>query len=358
VDVVRRWSDPGVTRHVVRDAEFSGYLFEPPEFGPVDSNRAPGVAIVPETPDHGPAEPLAALLASRGYVAMIVGSADERTLPDGRVPRDGVAPTPLESIAAGIRHLDGHPGVASGRLGVACASLGAVGALAALSRFDDLGVRAVVAISPSSVVWRAPGAGARRSSTESPWTLDGAPLPSLSPRDARVLVETAKGRLTALVARSRPGTVRLRTAYEVVGRDARAVERGAIPVERIDAPILFVTGDDDQLWPSSEMAAALIRRRAEAGRAADVHLRYPDAGHLIRPPCVPTTVTWIRGLRCGGTPEGCAAANADSWPRILRFLRERLEVDWSGGLEGLDEFGGRVGEAQKNGNRANSGADE
>jgi hypothetical protein len=58
----------------------------------------------------------------------------------------------------------------------------------------------------------------------------------------------------------------------------------------------------------------------------DQHLAYPDAGHLIGPPYVPTTVRDIKHnvtggyFALGGTPKGSAFARADHWPKVLAFL--------------------------------------
>ena len=39
-----------------------------------------------------------------------------------------------------------------------------------------------------------------------------------------------------------------------------AVERAAIPVERTNGPILLVSGQDDQMWPSAQMGQLVIER--------------------------------------------------------------------------------------------------
>lgn len=59
-----------------------------------------------------------------------------------------------------------------------------------------------------------------------------------------------------------------------------------------------------------------------------VHLSYPDAGHSISFPYEPTTIRRPihpyskRPYTAGGTAEGDAKANADSWPKIIAFLRQ------------------------------------
>jgi dienelactone hydrolase len=142
---VRRWSGPGVTRSEIRGDGFVGFLFEPAGDGP-----HPAVALLPGTTGAPPMEPTAALLASRGYAAMVVGYMGLEGLPKT------LCEMPLEAIAAGIRRLSAHPSVSGERVGVLCASVGTEGALAALAEIEGLGTRAVVAIAPSSVIWQAP----------------------------------------------------------------------------------------------------------------------------------------------------------------------------------------------------------
>jgi pimeloyl-ACP methyl ester carboxylesterase len=65
----------------------------------------------------------------------------------------------------------------------------------------------------------------------------------------------------------------------------------ALDAGRIEAPVLFVNGSDDQMWPAAEMAAELMRRRAQARRSSDQHVNLAEGGHIVRPPFMPTTVT-------------------------------------------------------------------
>jgi dienelactone hydrolase len=97
----------------------------------------------------------------------------------------------------------------------------------------------------------------------------------------------------------------------------------AIPVEKITAPILLISGTDDQLWPSDRYADLIeARRKVAKVPFADQNLKYQGAGHLIVPPYVPTNVNQAMGFYVGGNPQAYAAADADSWPRVLRFLSQ------------------------------------
>lgn len=311
---VRRWSGPGVARSEIQGDGCVGFLYQPVGDGP-----HPAVALIPGTTGTQPMEPTAALLASRGYAAMVVGYMGLEGLPET------LCEMPLETLAAGIRRLSVHPSVDGEHVGVLCASVGAEGTLAALSEIEGLGVRAIVAIAPSSVIWQAIAEG--RPPKKSSWTLGGEPLPWVPMHGERLIPELIKNALLKGLSRHpRPSALHLRSAYSAGLRDRAAVEKAEIRVERIEGPILFVSGNDDQMWPAAEMAAALMRRRAQARRSGDRHLSFVEAGHIIRPPFMPTTVTWTEGMYSGGTPEGSAKASVEAWAHILRFLGEHLRV--------------------------------
>ena len=61
------------------------------------------------------------------------------------------------------------------------------------------------------------------------------------------------------------------------------------------------------------------------------HLCYDGAGHLVvTPPYLPATVNHARhpvaklDFAFGGSPAAEAYARADSWPRVVTFLRRAL----------------------------------
>jgi BAAT / Acyl-CoA thioester hydrolase C terminal/Acyl-CoA thioester hydrolase/BAAT N-terminal region len=115
-------------------------------------------------------------------------------------------------------------------------------------------------------------------------------------------------------------------------RDARAVERSTIPVERTRGPIQLVSGTDDQMWGSAVLADIAVRRLQTRGHASPFrHLRYEGAGHLISVPYGPTTVRFIsltvQGvndllLSQAGTPRADAEAGIDAWRDLLQFLED------------------------------------
>jgi dienelactone hydrolase len=158
-------------------------------------------------------------------------------------------------------------------------------------------------------------------SPEPAWTHRGEPLPQMpdvTTPEQQAAVEAADPMVVAPL-------------YRVNLDDPAAPPEAVIPVERMRGPVLLISGEDDAMWPSSRMGEQVDARMAAHGRSSDVtHLRYRDAGHLIGNPYLPTTVSDRRhpvlGIRFayGGTPAGSARANADSWPRVLDFLRDAL----------------------------------
>ena len=95
-----------------------------------------------------------------------------------------------------------------------------------------------------------------------------------------------------------------------------------IPVENIHGPVLLISGKADQIWPSSLMATRIMERLQRHGHPySDEHLSYDKAGHWIPYEYLPMAGERHKmKLMIGGTPEGTALAQADSWPKILEFL--------------------------------------
>ena len=68
----------------------------------------------------------------------------------------------------------------------------------------------------------------------------------------------------------------MRAAFETLMRDTAAMQRAAIRVERINGPVQFVSAAKDEMWPSREMADAMMRRLQAHG------FRHP-AEHVVVP---------------------------------------------------------------------------
>lgn len=176
-------------------------------------------------------ESTAALLASRGYAALVLAYFGLEGLPQELIE------IPLEPFARVLDWLAAQDAVDAARLALFGASKGAEAALLVASRRAD--VRAVIAHAPSDVVWQGisvdPMAAPRSS-----WREGGEGLPFVP----YVFTE-------AMFMGMQPGEpLALEPMYRF-SLKAYEGEAAHIPVERIGGAILLVSGGDDQLWPSA-----------------------------------------------------------------------------------------------------------
>ena len=302
--VERCWLTGGATVEEVDDDEAGvhGLFARPGGDGPFPAI----VAFGGSGGGLGPAASWAPLLASRGFAVLAVAYFRAPKLPDDLLEIE------VEVVDRAIHWLGAREDVSPVRPVVMGQSRGSELALLAAATWPDR-IGGAVVFSASGVVWSALGESGPLDRPA--WTLGGAPVAyaphgTLPPPDA----DGGALALTPLYA-------------EALANDVPA--DAVIPTERIDGPILAVSGDDDAMWPSVLLTDVAERRARERDASQRfVHLRYPGAGHTAPgPPGVPVFVSVHHGLvdrqmAFGGTRPGVAAARADSWPKVLSFLVE------------------------------------
>ncbi len=106
-------------------------------------------------------------------------------------------------------------------------------------------------------------------------------------------------------------------------KDKAAFAASQIPVEKIDCPLLLISAEDDQMWPST-LFAELIQERLQAkgSSISCVHLSYPRAGHGISSTegvaeLHPIAKIWFA---FGGNPRDNERAKTDAWEKTVRFF--------------------------------------
>ncbi len=294
--LTRLYVAPGVKSQEVTDGGLVAKLYEPERGGP-----HPGILVLGGS-EGGirSAEANAALLASRGYAAFAVAYFGMPGLP----PR--LVEVPIDYLKKAIDWMSARDSIDRRRLAALGGSKGGELALLLAANFPEL--KAVVAYVPSHVVWQ--GIGGARSS----WSFRGEPLPY-------VPYKSMPG------SRGAAQPISYMPFYLASLDNQEAVAKAAIPVEKINGPVMLISGKDDQLWPSSVMAEKLIARLKEHRRPYKFeHLIYESAGHSIGITYGPKThTTRTPTLNLGGQPAANARAQADSWPRVLKFLRESLK---------------------------------
>jgi dienelactone hydrolase len=269
-------------RRIELKGALHGVLFEPTSAGP-----HAGVLVLGGSEGGAPLR-TAAWLASHGYAALALAYFRYEDLPAQ------LEAIPLEYFGQGVAWMRQRPEIAPERIGVLGTSRGGELALQVASLYSQL--KAVVAYVPANVRYPACCGDTRAPYA---WTLAGRPLPFVMPR---------------------------------LRRDAELQRDAAIEVEKASGPILMISGNDDGVWPSSDMANAVMGRLKLNHFAYHYeHLRYPHAGHRAGHPSI--TPEWHGAIRhpvsgrevhWGGTPQGNAESSLDASPKVLEFLRQSL----------------------------------
>ena len=306
--VTRYFAAPDVSRTAVRDRGLVATFFRPAGTMP-----RPAIIVVPGS-GGGVPETSAALLASHGFASLALAYFRAEHLPEGLVE------IPLEYFDTAIHWLRAQDAVADRPLGIMGGSRGGELALLLGATFPEF--KAVVGYVPSGIGHAGISGGGLQETRRRPaWTYRGEPVPFLSSRNV--------DQMDAVPVTSDP--LPLTPIFLRAMQDSSAVEAATIPVERINGPVLLISGQDDQMWPSPVLAEIAMKRlAAHHHRYPFQHLSYHGAGHIIGQPGMPATVTASlhplagRSLAFGGNAKDNAAAAADSWPKVIAFFRDAL----------------------------------
>jgi dienelactone hydrolase len=305
----RLYIEPGVKATPVREHRLVGTFYQPAGPGP-----HPGVIVLSGS-DGGMYKGVAARLASHGYAALALAYFGVEHLPPQLIN------IPLEYFEKAIQWIQSNPAVKRDYLAAIGWARG--GELALLLGATFPAIKAVVGYVASGVIT----IGGVRALTDlldmqPAWSFRGRPLPFVPVKSTPSFEEQVRA--------NEP--VALASLYLKGLEDRSALEKALIPVERIGGPVLLISGKDDQMWPSSVLSDLAMNRLSENNHPYPYkHLSYDDAGHNIGLPHRPTTVTRHRHpmgavLDFGGTPKGNAFAAVDSWPRVLRFLKQAFST--------------------------------
>uniref|UniRef100_A0A3Q4H150 Acyl-CoA thioesterase 19 n=1 Tax=Neolamprologus brichardi TaxID=32507 RepID=A0A3Q4H150_NEOBR len=119
-------------------------------------------------------------------------------------------------------------------------------------------------------------------------------------------------------------------AYEKYKSDRQAIMNDVnihlfpFPVKNITCPLMYIVGEDDQCAASTENADIEEALRSAGKSQLFTRLSYPGAGHLIEIPYIMVNKFAVLFTLWGGHPAPHAAAQEDSWKRILEFMETHL----------------------------------
>ncbi|HEY3948835.1 acyl-CoA thioester hydrolase/BAAT C-terminal domain-containing protein [Phenylobacterium sp.] len=305
--VTRRFGPAGICPFAIREDGVVGVFYVPAQPGP-----HPGVLVIGGSDGGFGAPQVAMMLADHGFAALSLAYFGKKGLPAT------LEDVPMETFSRAVGWLHRNPAVDPRFVAIYSESRGTEPALYAAATTG--GVDAVVARSPSFALWG--GVSANHLPGKPAWTVAGKPLPAIPNTLYPGFIAAYLGdRLTGRPVRQTPLFLEDLAHFG----DTARVE---IPVERIAGPLLLLAGAGDQIWPSAMMAGRIEARRRRFGRAgADQLVVYPGVGHAIPYAYLPVRKRDAAGpFAVGGAPPGETRAQADAWPRILRFLTDAAKA--------------------------------
>lgn len=295
-----------IARRPITESGLVGTLFVADDHTP-----RPGVIVLGGS-EGGLIESFAAALATEGFATLALAYFGVDGLPEQ------LSQVPVEYFGRALQWMQHQPEVVADQIAVAGASKGGEAALLVGSRCED--IAAVVGVVPSGAAFMSIGRtplALRRSS----WSIDGQGVPFVPARYSWPVVREFM---------SIRAPLRLRVFYDEAIMNTAAVAAATIPVERIRGPVLMLSGEDDQLWPSPVLAEIAEQRlQAHNHRWPHEHVTYPDCGHAINLPFMPA-ITEIpraflaRSFVLGGTRPGTARAAVSAWEKVCTFLHESM----------------------------------
>lgn len=296
--------DRKIVRVALEKDGLRGALYHPEKGGPF-----PGVLILAGS-GGGIYEWLAQAMASNGFAALTLAYFRYQDLPPELVE------IPVEYFERAVEWMRTQPSVKPDRVAVTGGSKGGELALLLASRF--ISFQAVVAWTPAEHVWE--GLSMKFFEKDytpiSSWSHRGRPLPFV-----RFLYQPEEREMEKA---GKLGSFLNAHNRSLEQGDQAVIEQARIPVENIKAPLLLVSGTDDQTWPADRFCRNIVDRLRSAGFAHELkHISHPDGGHMS---FLPSLITAGRGggVR-GGSPQADAEAGFVSWQETLAFLHRHLD---------------------------------
>jgi dienelactone hydrolase len=303
--VTRYLKAPDVQKIDISENGLVGSLFIPKSEKPLP------VIITLSGSNGGLSENRAKLLASNGFAVCALGYFGVEGLPSH------LQDIPLEYFETAFTWLKTQTAIDASRIGLYGVSRGAELSLILGTLFPKK-ITSIVAIVPSSVVH-----GALSETPANAWIYKGKPIAPFAPVP-KTDFTNGKGKTTDNPANTRDN-------FLEGMQDTAAFAAAAIPVEKIQCPILLISGGDDQMWPSEIYANQILERlRKKDSKIEAVHLNYPNAGHGINIPNLPIpTPTYYHPIgklwfSMGGSRKADAKASSESWEALVEFFHRHL----------------------------------
>ncbi len=220
------------------------------------------------------------LLVQRGYSVLSLAYFKSEGLPSS------LEEIPLEYFEKAFDWLSIQEGIVPHEYAILGGSKGSEAALLLSSRYPQ--IKAVIAFSPSSVVWQ--GIPSKRfeigKDVRSSWSWTGEGLPYLP-------YPPSIKKLDLIL-------LRLRKMHEEALQNTDGVKEATIQVESIQGALLLISGERDRLWPATHMSEQIMSRLKTKGFDNPYEHIVFNSGH--------------NGI----------VMNKDSWRKVFTFLKEHF----------------------------------
>ncbi len=264
-------------------------------------DNASSIVIVLGGSGGGLKEERARLLAEDGFSSLALAYFGIEGLPST------INQIPLEYFEKAIYFLEQNYGIQ--RVGLWGTSRGAEVSLSFASLFPER-IHAIAAHVPTSVVYCA------LDNQKSPaWTYQGKPI---APNAPLAIDPIYSGQDEPSAFATTPWFLR---GME----DKSAFGASQIAVEKITCPLLLISAQDDQVWPSSKFAEEITDRLSEhRSPIFYTHLSYQNVGHAPEKGVAGFHSALNRWVAFGGKPQDNAFAAVDWRVQTHLFFKERL----------------------------------
>ena len=253
----------------------------------------------------------AKIISSHGYAVLAIAYFGMENLPKS------LERIPVEYFFNAIDRAKEKQFIDTSKIVILGGSKGGEAALLIASMRRD--VKGVIAVAPCNVVWQ--GIPNGFPGMKSSWALNGKELPFLKCSYSFSFIRKFLGNSIQVEM-----TELFQTIYT---EDKSKIEPAIIKVEKINGPILLVAGKEDKRLPSYSMCQ-MIEKRLDGLKFEHqvVCLYYDNAGHSVcSPELMPTIDYKYQKLALGGNDSANAAAQIDSWNKMIGFLQTYFPVE-------------------------------
>lgn len=282
---------------------------------PKDAVRLPAIVIVGGS-DASVHEGAASILALEGFVVLALAYFGKEGLPKG------IENIPLEYVDKAFRYLESKSFVDHTKLGIIGHSRGSELALLYARHFSK--VKSVIVTAPSSVIFS--GLLNYQPIAKPAWTFHGKPFSYFEA--VRTMGDIFSFFYHWILRKPYSGLIPINRNLQ----DEQKVDAHSIPVQDIQAPMMFIAGTDDHVQP-----AAFFTKRMETAltehsfNKKNRFIYHQGAGHFSAFPSslpnLPQTIgdtNYKMTMNFGGTREINAKTAQQSWKDTLEFLEQTL----------------------------------